>query len=181
MAFVYILENKEAQRIKVGATLNHPDSRLIDIARMWRAAKGRCQVCLCWRMLNKGLMPKHVLSGKYCFGSGQLPFERSTQLAEEQLSNLQEQLLFLKGVDLSYATKRIKNLKKILQNYKDVPVRSGKWELRSSFQTESAYLVEAIVHGRLEAHLDKKSPFGEVFLCSAEEAISVIEEVLHAL
>jgi hypothetical protein len=178
MAYVYILENKEAKRIKIGATLNHPDDRLTDIARMWRAFKGRCQICLSWRMLNKGLMPRHVLSGKHCSGSGQLPLERSTFLAEKQLIDLQEQLPLLRGTDLNYATRRIKNLLKILQNYKENPVRIGKWQLRTSFETESAYLIEKTVHTALAEHLDKSAPFGEVFLCSAEEAVSIIETVI---
>jgi hypothetical protein len=178
MAYVYILENIEAQRIKIGATLNHPDDRLTDIARMWRAFKGRCQICLNWRMLNKGLMPKHVLSGKHCSGSGVLPLERSTFLAEKQLIDLQEQLPLLRGADLNYATKRIKNLQKILQNYKDNPVRIGKWQLRASFETESAYFIEKIVHKALAVHLDKAAPFGEVFRCSVEEAVSIIETAI---
>jgi hypothetical protein len=178
MAYVYILENKEAKRIKIGATLNHPDDRLTDIARMWRAFKGRCQICLSWRMLNKGLMPRHVLSGKHCSGSGQLPLERSTFLAEKQLIDLQEQLPLLRGTDLNYATRRIKNLLKILQNYKENPVRIGKWQLRTSFETESAYLIEKTVHTALAEHLDKSAPFGEVFLCSVEEAVSIIETVI---
>jgi hypothetical protein len=178
MSFVYILENKEAKRIKIGATLNHPDDRLTDIARMWRAFKGRCQICLSWRMLNKGLMPRHVLSGKHCSGSGQLPLERSTFLAEKQLIDLQEQLPLLRGTDLNYATRRIKNLLKILQNYKENPVRIGKWQLRTSFETESAYLIEKTVHTALAEHLDKSAPFGEVFLCSAEEAVLIIETAI---
>ena len=175
---MYILENIEAQRIKIGATLNHPDDRLTDIARMWRAFKGRCQICLNWRMLNKGVMPKHVLSGHYCSGSGQLPLERCTKLAEMQLIDLQEKHPILKGSDLNYATKRIKNLLKILQSYKDNPVRIGKWQLRASFETESAYLIEKTVHKALAEHLDKSAPFGEVFLYSVEEAITVIEQAI---
>ncbi len=180
MAYVYILENKDAQRIKIGATLNHPDERLIDVSRMWRAVKGRCQICLCWRMLNKGLMPKHVLSGKHCIGSGQLPLERNTNLAEEQLSILKERLPNLRGTESNYATKRIKNLNKILQNYKDNPVRYGKWELKALFNNDEAYSIEALAHKALDAHLDKTTPFGEVFSCTLEVAIQVIEEILQA-
>lgn len=178
MTYVYILQNKEAQRIKIGATLNHPDERLTDIARMWRAFKGRCPICLRWRMLNKGVMPRHVLSGNHCSGSGELPLERSTQLAEKQLIDLQEKLPGLSGSDSNYATKRIKNLLKILQNYKDNPIRRGKWELRAFFKIDSAYSIEAITHKMLDAHLDRNAPFGEVFTCSAEEAITVIEQAI---
>ena len=180
MAYVYILENKDANRIKIGATINHPDARLTDIARMWRAFKGRCQICLNWRMLDKGLMPKHVLSGHHCGGSGKLPLERSTELAVEQLMNLQGQLPMLKGTDLNFATKRIKNLQKILNSYKENLLRMGKWELRASYKTDSAYPIEKHAHEVLAAYLDKDAPFGEVFTCSAEEAITVIEKAITA-
>jgi hypothetical protein len=178
MAYVYILQNKEVQRIKIGATLNHPNDRLVDIARMWRSFKGRCPICLNWRMLNKGILPRHVLSGNHCSGSGELPLERSTHLAEKQLIDLQERLPQLRGRDLNYATKRIKNLLKVLQNYKENPVRLGKWELITSYKTDSAYLIEKVVHKALATHLDKTAPFGEVFLCSVDEAVSVIEEAI---
>lgn len=180
MAYVYILENKDAKRIKIGATINHPDGRLTDIARMWRAFKGRCQICLNWRMLDKGLMPKHVLSGHHCLGSGTFPLERSTELAEMHLRDLQEQLSQLKGTDLSFATKRIKNLKKILQNYKENPIRQGNWELITYFETDSAYLIEAVVHEKLAEYLDKNAPFGEVFTYSTEDAIKVIEAAIRS-
>lgn len=122
MAYVYILENKDANRIKIGATINHPDARLTDIARMWRAIKGRCQICLCWRILDNGRMPKHVLSMSHCKGSGKPPLEYSTKLAEKQLDDLQGK--FGKS---NFATKRIKNLQKVLNSYKENPLRMGKW------------------------------------------------------
>lgn len=179
MAYVYILENVEAQRIKIGATLNHPDERLTDVARMWCAFKGRCQICLNWRVLNKGFMPKHVLSGHLCAGSGKPPLERNTELAEVQLRDLQQQYPQLSGTNLSFATKRIKNLLKILQNYKDNPIRQGKWELITSFQTDSAYLIESVTHEKLAKYLDKNAPFGEVFTCSTKDAIAVIEKEIR--
>jgi hypothetical protein len=145
---------------------------------MWCAFKGRCPICLSWRALNKGLMPRHVLSGKHCSVSGELPLERSVFLAEKQLIDLQEQLPLLRGTDLNYATKRIKNLQKILQNYKDNPMRIGKWQLRASFETESPYFIEKTVHKALAEYLDKSAPFGEVFLYSVEEAITVIEQAI---
>ncbi len=180
MAYVYILENKDVKRIKIGATINHPDARLTDIARMWRAFKGRCQICLNWRMLDKGLMPKHVLSGHHCAGSGKFPLERSTELAEMQLRDLQEQFPQLRGTDLNFATKRIKNLQKILQNYKESPIRQGKWKLITYFETDSAYLIEGVAHEKLAEYLDKNAPFGEVFTCSTEVAITVIEEAIRS-
>lgn len=179
MAYVYILENKDAKRIKIGATVNHPDDRLIDISRMWQGVKGRCQICLCWRILEDGLLPKHVLSMNHCRGSGEPPFEYSTKLAEEYLIDLQEQLPWLRGTALNFATKRIKNLRKILENYKENPMRIGVWELKTYFKIDSAYLVEAHAHKVLAAHLDKNAPFGEVFTCSAKEATAVIEECIR--
>lgn len=178
MAYVYILENQDAKRIKVGATLNHPNDRLTDISRMWRVVKGRCQICLSWRMLANGRMPNHVLTMQHCAGSGELPLEYSTKLAETQLIGLQGRLPGLSGSDLNYATKRIKNLRTILQNYKENPKCLGAWELRASFKTDSAYPIEKLVHQALAAYLDKSAPFGEVFSCTAEEAIMVVEELI---
>lgn len=177
MAYIYILENKDVQRIKIGATVNNPNDRLLDISRMWGSIKGRCQICLSWRMLVDGRMPDHVK----CTGSRELPLEYSTQLAEEQLAYLQEQLPLLSYSDLNFARKRIKNLTKILLNYKENSARLGVWELRASFQIDSAYLVEEHVHLKLENYLDRTAPFGEVFTCPPEEAIAVVENVIVQL
>ena len=178
MAYVYILENKDAGCIKIGATTNHPNDRLLDISRMWSAIKGRCQICLNWRMLVDGRMPDHVLTMNHCAGSGQLPLEYSTKLAEEQLIDLQEQLPSLKGGDLNYASRRIKNLQKILQNYRGHPLRLGIWELCASFKIDSAYNVEELVHQALASHLDRDAPFGEVFTCSTDEALEVVKKAI---
>lgn len=174
MAYIYILENKDVKRIKIGATVNHPDDRLLDISRMWRAIKGRCQICLGWRLLVDGRMPNHV----HCHGSGELPFEYSTQLAEEQLVDMQGRLPWIKGSDLNFATKRIKNLQKIIGSYKKNPKRIGTWNLLTAYKVDFAYIVEERVHQILAAHLDKDAPFGEVFSCSTEEAIRVIENTI---
>lgn len=181
MAYVYILENKDAKRIKVGATVNHPDVRLIDISRMWGAVKGRCQICLKWRILENARLPKHVLSGNYCAGSSEPPFEFSTNLAERYLDDLLGQLPSLNGSNLNFATKRANNLKKIINNYKVNPVRIGTWELSAFYKTDFAYQVEKFVHQALAAELDNDSPFGEVFTCSLEEAIKTVESNLLKL
>ena len=177
MAYIYILENKDVQRIKIGATVNHPEDRLLDISRMWRAIKGRCQICLSWRLLIDGRMPNHV----HCYGSGELPFEYSTQLAEEQLVDLQGRLPLIEGSDLNFATKRIKNLQKIIGSYKKNPKRIGTWNLLTSYKVDFAYTVEERVHQILAAHLDKDAPFGEVFSCTPEEAIAVVVNVIAQL
>lgn len=177
MAYVYILENKVAERIKIGATFNHPNDRLSDISRMWMGIKGRCQICLSWRLLANGRMPDHVR----CSGSGELPLEYSTELAEKQLEDLQNKLASLSNSDLNFATKRIKNLEKIIRIYKEEPVRSGMWELRTSFKIDSAYIIEELAHKALANHLDTKAPFGEVFSCTAEDAIVTIEKIIAQL
>ena len=179
MAYVYILENINAKRIKIGATVNHPEDRLLDINRMWKAIKGRCQICLCWRMLTDGRMPNHVLSMNHCAGSGQLPLEYSTKLAKEQLLDLQGQIPWLSGSDLNYASKRIKNLQKILQNYNENPTRSGSWVLRAMFKIDFAYAIEEIIHRQFAAYLDQSAPFGEVFDYPAQGAIESIENAIE--
>lgn len=178
MAYVYILENKVAECIKIGATTNHPNDRLLDISRMWNAIKGRCQICLSWRMLTNGRMPNHVLSMNHCRGSGELPFEYSSKLAKEQLVDLQGQIPWLNGSDLSYATKRIKNLEKILRNYQETPARLGSWAVRATFKIDFAYEIEKIIHQELAVYLDRTAPFGEVFNYPAEDAIESIESAI---
>lgn len=175
MAYVYILENYDAKRIKIGATLNHPEDRLLDINRMWKAIKGRCQICLSWRMLSDGRMPNHVLAMNHCPGSGEPPLEFSTKLANEQLIDLQGRSPWLSGSDLNHATKRIKNLEKILHNYNENSTRLGSWEIRAAFKIDFAYIIEGIIHQELAAYLDKTAPFGEVFNYPAENAIESIE------
>lgn len=176
---IYILENTEAQLVKVGTTINNPIDRLLDVNRKWINVKGRCQICLCWRMLpSDRIMPNHVLSGIHCRGSNQSPLEKDTELAELELKNLQESLTGLHRSNKNSAIRRINNLKKVIKAYQKYPRRVGTWEFKASFPTENAYQVESIAHQLLSKYLDKDAPIGEVFSCSVQDAFNAVENAL---
>ncbi len=142
---------------------------------MWHGVKGRCQICLKWRLLSTdGHIPNHVLNMSHCLGSNQLPFEKDTGLADQELKRLREQLIKLQGSDKNSITRRINNLKKIVDSYKNAPRRVGLWQIRATFFTEDAYEIEKITHKILHTYLDKQSPIGEVFRCSTQEAIAAV-------
>lgn len=173
---VYILENSEAKRVKIGVTINNPSERLKDVNRMWLGTKGRCQVCGNRRLLEfNGLMPKHVLSGKHCSGSHALPLERDKSLAIEEAKRLKGELEGIQGKSKGSAVKRIRSLEKLIDEPQDVQRFTGSWSLRTSFKSEIAYQVEELVHETLHVYLDRSAPFGEVFSCSVEEAVVAIE------
>lgn len=176
---VYILENKEAQRVKIGATFNNPDERLLDVSRKWSGIRARCQICLNWRLVKSdGHMPAHVLSGIYCSGSNALPFEKDTSLAKLELQSLEGQIKELSGIEKNSVTRRIKNLRKVIDSYANTPRQIGTWQLLASYYLEGGYQVEAIAHQMLSTHLDGDAPIGEVFSCSAQEAISAVEAAI---
>lgn len=176
---VYILENSHANRVKIGVTVNDPEERLKDINRMWIGIKGRCQICLSWRLLlGDGRMPNHVLSGTPCFGSNQLPFERSTELAQLKLKDLKDLVNEYSGHKKISAVKKIKTLERAIESYRLQPKQLGTWVIRASFYCKKAYQVEMIVHEALTNYIDKSAPFGEVFSCSVEEAIVAVENAL---
>jgi hypothetical protein len=178
-SWVYILENKDAQRVKVGATFNLPDDRLLDVSRKWSGVSARCQICLNWRLVKPdGCMPAHVLNGYYCSGSNKLPFEKDVSLAELTLINLQDQVEELHGSQKTSAIRRIKNLRKVIDSYTNTPRQIGSWQLLASYFLEDAYQVEAIAHEMLSTHFDRDAPIGEVFNCLPEQAIAAVEAAI---
>ena len=178
-SYVYILENKDAQRVKVGATFNHPDDRLLDVSRKWSGVRARCQICLNWRLVKSdGRMPEHVLSGNYCPGSNALPFEKDTGLAKLELQSLEGQIEELNGHKKNSAIRRIKNLRKVIDSYTNTPKQIGTWQLLASYSLNEAYQVEAIAHEMLLTYLDRDAPIGEVFNCLPEQAIAAVEAAI---
>jgi hypothetical protein len=171
---VYILENVDAKLVKIGVTINNPNERLLDVNRMWLGIKGICQVCGNRRLLNaRGLMPNHVLSMRHCTGSEALPIEKDTTLAEHELNKYKQHKTN------SSSARRIKSLEKLINAYRDAPLRVGIWTLHASFKTNNAYAVESIAHEHLDKYLEKSAPFGEVFSCSAEEAKKAVKDILN--
>lgn len=176
---IYILENLEASRLKIGVTINNPVERLKDVSRMWHGTKGICQVCSSRRLLlPDGRMPKHVLSGNHCYGSGALPIESDVTIASQELNRLKANLELKVGRAKGSAAKRVKSLECLIEAYRNKPIQVGTWQMCTSFVTSNAYRVEQIIHELLANYLDESAPFGEVFTCSATEAIVAVEKAL---
>jgi hypothetical protein len=70
---VYIFENAEAQRVKVGMTsigVNDVVERLRDVNDMWLQRKITCQICGKHTSSFGGSVPHHVVSGIGCLSRG---------------------------------------------------------------------------------------------------------------
>jgi len=179
---VYIFENPEAQRVKVGMTINHVADRLSSINDMWLQRKVTCQICGGRRLASyNGLVPPHATSGRRCLGGNDLPIEKNVSLAEAYLEHLKERYSELSGSEKGSATRVIKNLEKRIELYRHYNAPVGEWQFRLAYYTECAEQVELLSHKVLEDRLDKEAPFGEVFCCSVSEAADAVETVLSQL
>jgi len=177
---VYILENIEAHRIKVGVTINNPEGRLLDINRIWQGDKGRCQICGNRRLLDaNGMMPIHVLSMRHCKGSHEKPIEIDTSLAKQELEILKSDLVDISGKAKGAAVKKVKAFENLIEFYSNQPKRVGVWQISALFAAKKAYLVEASAHEILSEYLDSDASIGEVFSCSVDIAISAVQAALH--
>src|SRR5688572_2351959 len=100
---VYILENTEARRVKVGMTaigVNEVVDRLKDVNDMWLERKVTCQICMRRTVNVGGYVPPHVgvHAGRGCLGGNALPFEKDVSLAETYLENMRKGLSELAGI-----------------------------------------------------------------------------------
>lgn len=178
---VYIFENSEAQRVKVGLTTNKILGRLEDVNDMWLERKVTCQICG-GRLVNfKGYVPHHILSGIKCSGGNALPLERDVSLAQSHLKKLKGSLPLLSGSQKGSITRKIKTLEKRIDLYKSHNKRVGIWKFSLAFITKDAEKVESLSHKILSEYLDKTAPFGEVFCCSVSEATAAVETALKQL
>lgn len=178
---VYILENAEAQRVKVGMTINAAVDRLEAVNDMWLGRKGTCQICGGRRFVSKGLVPQHVLSGNSCPGSDALPLEKDVALAESHLEQMRSQLDELAASAKGSVVRKIKTLEKRIALYRQYGQPVGAWQLRAVYYTECAEQVELLSHEMLAKRLDGLAPFGEVFSCSVSEAAGAVEAALSQL
>ena len=102
---VYILENTEAKRVKVGMTINDVEGRLKDVNDMWLGIKATCQICGGRRFVDQeGFVPTHVVSGRRCQGSKTFPLEKDSAIAEFHLKELRSSLDELSGVEKNSIT-----------------------------------------------------------------------------
>lgn len=180
---VYILENEEAKRVKVGMTINRVEERLEDVNNMWLGIKGTCQICGGRRLVNhEGFIPKHVVSGIRCHGSYSLPFEKDSSLAISYLKELKNNQGTQKGSnELNSNSRRINTLEERIRRFQALDKLLGKWKVHTVYQTNSAEDVELRSHEILSDYLDNDVPFGEVFSCSVAEAINAVELILDQL
>lgn len=180
---VYIFENTEAQRVKVGMTINSTSKitdRLEDVNNIWSGYKAMCQICGSRRFINKkGLIPKHVVSGKDCPGGNSLPIEKDTTLSESYLSDIQERYSSFSGSEKGSFTRIINNLEKRIEKYRHKSIPVGTWMLKVVYYTECAEEIELLSHKLLDERLDCEAPLGEIFNCSALEASVAVETVLE--
>ena len=179
---VYIFENPDAQRVKVGMTTNDVAERLRSVNEMWLGVRVACQICGGRRLVNnRGLVPPHRVSGIYCPGGNELPLEKDVTLAESHLENLKKRHGELSGNVKGSATRIIKNLEKRIGLYQHYNYPVGQWQFKIAFYTECIEQVESLSHEILEEHLDKLAPFGEVFCCSVSAATEAVESALSQL
>lgn len=178
---VYILENTEAQRVKVGMTINTVDSRLDDVNDMWLGRTVTCQICG-GRLVNVlGLVPQHVVNMRGCPGENALPLERDIALAELRLRDMKDRHGELSGSERGSVTRMIKTLEQRVERYRHYERPVGVWQFSVGFYTACAEQVELLSHEILAERLDKTAPFGEVFCCSVAEATEAVESALSRL
>jgi hypothetical protein len=181
---VYIFENPEAQRVKVGMTISGIDLRLRDVNDMWLGRRVTCQIC--GRRLNnvRGHVPphpKHFVPGGGCPGGNALPLEKDIALAESRLIDLKARHGELSGSGKGSATRIIKTLEKRIELYRRYGPPVGVWQFRICFYTDCAEEVELLSHEILTERLDRAAPFGEIFCCSVTEATEAVESALSRL
>ena len=181
---IYIFENSDAQRVKVGMTgigINNVGDRLRDINDMWLERKVTCQICG-GRLVNiGGLVPQHVKSGIRCQGGRALPLEKDVTLAESYLANMKNRLSDLCDSEKGSTIRIVNTLEKRIERYRHHNRQVGKWQFRVAFYTEGVAEVESLSHKILAERLDKLAPFGEVFYCSVSEATKAVETALSQL
>jgi hypothetical protein len=181
---VYIFENAEAERVKVGMTgigANSVMDRLRDVNDMWLERKVTCQICG-GRLVNVGgCVPGHVAIGKSCLGGAAPPLERDLTLAESYLEKLRNYSIALRGTEKGSMVRRVRTLEARIARYRQYARPAGVWEFRAAFHTEGVAELESLSHKLLEKCLDQLAPFGEVFCCSAAEAVEAVETALGRL
>lgn len=177
---VYILENVEAKRVKVGVTTSSVENRRIDVNQMWLGTKGTCQLCGGRINVNRQRqIPRHVKSGIVCSGSNLLPLEKDNFLAKSYLEELKIKHRQLSGTDLESSTRMINTLESRIKRFESIGERVGIWRINTVYYTDFAEEVERGSHQLLASYLDVNMQFGEVFSCSIEYARKAVETILE--
>lgn len=179
---VYVFENIDAQRVKVGVTTGSVDERLRDVHDKWRGLKITCQICGGRRLPSRSwLMPKHTVSGRRCAGEDKLPLEKDCGIAKSYMEDLKSELVKSSGPEKSSIARKINALKRRIALYSDYVKPPGSWNVCITYSTDCAEQVEQLSHEILAHFLDKDAPIGEVFSCSVGQASDAIESALTRL
>jgi len=178
---VYILENPEAHRVKIGMTSNDVGLRLRVVNDMWLGRRGTCQICGGRLNIVGGRVPRHPGYSRPCPGGDALPLEKEVALAETHLGKMKNRLAELSGDEKASATRRIKTLERRIGIHRHQTLAVGIWQLGATVYTECAEQVELLTHEILADRLDEAVLFGEVFCCSVPEAKEAIENALAQL
>lgn len=183
---VYILENLEAQRVKIGMTINDVELRLREVNDMWLEYKFTCQICGArrlpkWNGLAPRLMPKHNVDGGTCSGGNVLPLEIDITLTKAHLEELKLRAAEASTIKKASIIRKINTLEeRILLRHQQNRGRCP-WKIGTVYQTECAEQVELLSHELLAEQLDRTAPFGEVFSCSISEAREAVEKAMNQL
>ncbi|KKJ78185.1 hypothetical protein WH95_02255 [Kiloniella litopenaei] len=178
---VYILENSEAKRVKIGMTISKVEDRLNDVNDIWQERKVTCQICG-GRLVNfMGLLPSHIVSGKSCAGGNKLPLEKDIEHAVSYKNSLMGRLPELNGSEKGSVTRMINTLEKRINKYRHYSPLPGFWKFRFAYYTKAAEQVELLSHQYLEDYLDRLAPIGEVFSCDVSTATEAVEKALYKL
>ncbi len=184
---VYIFENPNARRVKIGMTMNRISDRLFALNDMWSGRKVTCQIC--GGRLNSvgGYVPHHPCVGPHprvnfsCLGGNALPFESNTELAEAYLEDLLLRHENFSGTEKGTATRIINTLKRRVELYRAYIRPTETWQFHVGYFTQRAEQAELLSHRILADRLDKHAPIGEVFDCSPVEAEVAVMEALNQL
>ena len=178
---VYVFENPDAERVKVGVTHGLGD-RLAALNDLWSGRTVTCQICgKRLSSIGRRIRP-HKGNGRHCCPGGSAPpLEREVTLAEELLEGLRGQLGGRSGTRRGSITRRIRVLEKRIERFRDYKWPAGRWMPHTRFVTERAEEVEKLSHEILGDRLDETAPLGEIFCCSPDEAIEAVEAALGRL
>ncbi|MES3034939.1 MAG: hypothetical protein V4813_13150 [Gemmatimonadota bacterium] len=185
---MYILENVDAKRVKIGVTINAAVDRLRDVNDMWLGRKGTCQVCGNRLVMIRGRVPqpvagipRHFIGIGGCPGTHEQALEQSTTVAHQHLEALRARQSCLVRVRKHSARRMIATLERRISGSRHGDECVGLWRLHTVFRTERAETVELISHALLSNLLDTAAPIGEIFQCSVPEAEMAVELALTEL
>lgn len=172
-----MLESSKNNLIKIGSTINDPEYRRLFTQRHYNGDIGRCQVCLEHRvLLQNGCMPEHR-----CPGSFEFPIEVDVSISKSYLIELKKKRKSKTGSAKGTITRKINNLEKKINQMKNFSPEHENWQTKVVYLTDEYEKVEKLAHNQLENYRDINAPNKEIFSCSLQEAIVVVEKILYQL